>query len=35
MAIFTVGWEDNIMQSNTRAAGCRQVTCWGHCVKVL
>ena len=35
MAIFTVGWEDKIMQSNTRAPGCRQVTCWGHCVKVL
>ena len=35
MAIFTVGWEDKIMQSSTRAAGCRQVTCWGHCVKVL
>ena len=29
MAIFSVGWEDKIMQSNTRAAGAVLVTCWG------
>ena len=33
MAIFSVGWEDKIMQSKTRAAGAVLVPA-GHCVTV-
>ena len=34
MAIFSVGWEDKIMQSNTRAAGAVLRSHAGHCVTV-